>query len=110
MKNILKLNAIAISKPLSIKELDIRPYTSSMSYIGDSRIIKQASEETPVYRLCKDYDIGGLKFALNLIITDKNAGKGEDFMDKIAKEVTKEDVSGINSAFVWLSHEYKVGK
>lgn len=110
MKNILKLNNIAISKPLSVGSLDVRPYTSSISYIDESRIIKQASEETPVYRLCKDYDIDGLKFALNLVITDKNAGRGEDFMDEVAKKVTKDEVKGINSPFLWLNELYKADK
>lgn len=110
MKNILKLNIPALSKPLSISALDIRPYTSGVSYIDNTRIIQTATEKVPVYRLCKDYDMDGLKFGLNLIITDKNVGKGEDFMDKVAKTVTEQQVKSINSPFVWLDAEYKVKK
>lgn len=108
--NILKLNSVAISKPLSVKTLDVRLHTSAMSYMDETRIIKQASEEVPVYRLCKDYDIDGLKFALNMIITDKDAGKAEDFMDKVAKKVTKEEVKGINTPFIWSDKVYEVKK
>lgn len=110
MKNILKLNTPALSKPLSVSGLDIRPYTSALSYIDETRVIKSASEEIPLYRLCKDYEVNDLKFALNLIITDENTGKGEDFMDKIAKNITQEQVKAINSPFVWLDSHYKVGK
>lgn len=110
MKNILKLNTPALSKPLSIKGLDIRPYTSSIAYIDSSRVIQTASEKVPVYRLCKDYDVHGLKFGINLIITDKDAGKAEDFMDKLAKKITKEQVKATNAPFVWLDTVYEVKK
>lgn len=110
MKNILKLNAPAVSKPLSITELDIYPYTSMLSYIDDTKIIKQASEEVPVYRLCKDYDVNGLKFALNLIITDNDAGAAEAFMDKTAKKITKDQLKNMNAPFVWLDNKYEVNK
>ena len=107
--NILKLNTIGLSKPLSVKELSIRPYISGLSYIDDSRVIKQATEELPVYRLCKDYD-NGVKFALNLIITDEKVGKAEDYMDKIAKTITANDVKGIKTPFVWTDNVYEVKK
>ena len=108
MKNILKLNVPALSSPLSITALDIRPYTSGVSYIDTSRMIKQATEEVPVYRLAKDYELNGATFALNLIITDSNAGKAEDFMDKVAKKVTEEQIKNVGNPFTWLEEAYKV--
>lgn len=108
MNNILKLNVPGLSKPLSVKELDVRLYNSGRVYMDGSKILKTASDETPLYRLCKDYDIDGLKFSLNMIITDMNIGKAEKFMDKTATGVTAEQVKNINAPFVWLDNEYKV--
>lgn len=101
--NVLKLNVPAISSKLSVKELSIRPYINSLSYIDNSRIIQQASIEKPVYRLCKDYSVDGREFSLNLVITDEDAGSAEKFMDKVAKTVPE----NFQRPFQYLDETYK---
>lgn len=106
--NILRLNELAISRPLSTKELDVRVYINALSYMDGSKTISKASEETPVYRLCKDYSLNGLNFALNLIITDNDAGKAETFMDNAAEKITKEQLT--DRPFAWTGVVYTVKK
>lgn len=87
MKQILKLNVPAVSSRLLVPELDVRVYDTAMSYIDDTKIVKMASEKAPIYRLCKDYEVNGLHFSLNIITDDKNVGKVEKFMDNATKKV-----------------------
>ena len=108
MNSILKLNIPAVSTPVSVKELDIRLYTNGAVYMDGTKILKSASVETPLYRLCKDYDMDGVKFSLNMVITDTDAGKAEKFLDKTAKSITAEQVKNIRTPYVWLDNQYEV--
>lgn len=106
---IIELNRPAVSPQLSIKELSIKPCISHTMYMGKSRVIQTATLESPVYRLCKDYEIEGHRFGLNLL-TDKNdMKKAEKFMDKIAKKLSKDEVISMtrsNNPFVYLNEEF----
>src|SRR5690606_33964811 len=107
---VLKLNRPAISAKLSVKELSVKPYVNTLSYMDNSRIIRQASLETPVYRLMKDYEVDGAHFALNLIITANDAGHVEKFMDSIASQVTKDQAQQHKRPFEYLDETYKPKK
>lgn len=87
---IIELNRPAVSRRLALKELSIKPFVSNEQYMTRSRIIQQASIKEPVWRLCKDYSVDGIEFALNLLTDQKDMKKAEKFMDKVAKSVTRE--------------------
>lgn len=110
MNNILRLNVPALSKSLSISGLDVREYTSGLSYIDDTRIVYKASSDNTVYRICKDYQVNGASFALNLIITDTNIGKAEEYLDKVAKTIAEEQLKSLNSPYQWVDSVYEVKK
>lgn len=107
---VIELNRPAISTKLNVKELHIKPYVSHMHYMDKSRIIQVASLEKPVYRLCKDYEIDGIIFALNLLTDDKDAKRLEKFLDDTVKNLTREQaVEYINRSvsFSYLDTQYK---
>ena len=106
---VLELNRPAISTQLSINQLEIKVYTHGASHYGDNKIVLNATADRPVYRLCKDYTRNALTFGLNIITYDNNADKVEKWLDKLAKQLTVEQIQdGINSQpFKFLEERYK---
>jgi len=110
---VIRLNTPAVSSQLNIKELSILPYVSHMMYEDGSKIIQQASPEKPVFRLAKDYEVDNLRFGMNLLTDDNNAGKAEKWMDKVAKKLSLDEVRRLirmPASFTYLKEKYRSKK
>jgi len=108
MRQIIEVNAPALSKPCSIARGDVSVWNAS--YVDSNRVVQTASDKNVAYRLTKDYENNGLKFNLSMLIDSNNVGKAEKFLEKLAKSITSEKYQqyvNTHQAFMYLEERYK---